>query len=54
MGKVGYAICIFVEKPEGERPLGRLRLTYEDNVRMDLREMGGGGLRLWTDSTWGG
>jgi hypothetical protein len=26
-----------VGKPEGERPLGRLRHRREDNVRMDLR-----------------
>ena len=29
-------------KPEGKRPLGRLRLRWEDNIKMDLREVGGG------------
>jgi hypothetical protein len=26
-----------VGKPEGKRPLGRPRGTYEDNVKMDLK-----------------
>jgi hypothetical protein len=34
------AYKIFVGKPEGKRPLGRPRLSWEDNIRMDLREMG--------------
>jgi hypothetical protein len=29
-------------KPEGKRQLGRLRLTWEDNIKMDLQEVGGG------------
>jgi ribosome biogenesis protein Nip4 len=31
-----------LEKPEGKRPLGRPRRWWEDNIRMDLREMGCG------------
>ena len=27
-------------KPEGKRPLGRPRRRWEDNIKMDLREMG--------------
>jgi hypothetical protein len=27
-------------KPEGKRPLGRPRRRWEDNIRMDLREIG--------------
>ena len=27
-------------KPEGRRPLGRPRRRLEDNIRMDLREVG--------------
>ena len=27
-------------RPEGERPLGRPRRRWEDNIKMDLREMG--------------
>jgi hypothetical protein len=31
-----------VEKPEGNRPLGRLRNKGEDNIKMDLEEVGWG------------
>jgi len=27
-------------KPEGNRPLGRPRLRWEDNIKMDLQEVG--------------
>jgi hypothetical protein len=37
-----------VGKPEGKRPLGRHRRTWEDNIRMDLRERGWGGMD-WID-----
>jgi len=30
-----------VGKPEGKRPLGRPRRRWEDNIKMDLREVGG-------------
>jgi hypothetical protein len=30
--------------PEGKRPLGRQRRTREDNIKMDLREIGWGGM----------
>jgi len=29
-----------VGKPEGKRPLGRPRCRWEDNIKMDLQEMG--------------
>ena len=29
-----------VGKPEGRRPFGRPRRTWEDNIKMDLREVG--------------
>jgi hypothetical protein len=29
-------------KPEGKRPLGRPRHRWEDNIKMDLHEVGGG------------
>jgi hypothetical protein len=32
-----------VGKPEGRRPLGRPRHRWEDNIKMDLREVGCGG-----------
>jgi hypothetical protein len=31
---------ILVGKPEGNRPVGRPRRRWEDNIRMDLREKG--------------
>ena len=30
-----------VGKPEGKRPLGRPRRRWEDNIKMDLQEVGG-------------
>ena len=33
---------VLVGKPEGRRPLGRPRHRWEDNIRMDLREVGCG------------
>ena len=30
-------------KPEGKRPLGRPRHRWEDNIKMDLQEVGWGG-----------
>ena len=32
---------VLVGKPEGKRPLGRPRRRWEDNIKMDLREVGG-------------
>ena len=31
---------VLVGKPEGKRPLGRPRRRCEDNIKMDLREVG--------------
>jgi len=33
-----------VEKPEGKLPLGRLRLRWDDNIKMDLQELECGGM----------
>jgi hypothetical protein len=33
---------VLVGKPEGKRPLGRPRHRWEDNINMDLQEVGGG------------
>ena len=30
----------YLGKPEGKRPLGRPRHRWEDNIKMDLREVG--------------
>jgi hypothetical protein len=38
----GRGVCRFlVGKPEGKRPVGRPRLRWEDNIRMDFQEVGG-------------
>ena len=34
---------VLVGKPEGKMPLGRPRSIWEDNIKMDLQEVGGGG-----------
>ena len=34
---------VLVGKPEGKRPLGRPKRRWEDNIKMYLREVGGGG-----------
>jgi hypothetical protein len=31
---------VLVGRPEGKRPLGRPRLMWEDNIKMDLRVIG--------------
>jgi hypothetical protein len=32
------AYRILVGKPDGTKPLGRLRRRWEDNIKMDLRD----------------
>jgi hypothetical protein len=39
---------ILVGKPEGKRPLGRPRCSLVDNIKIDLREIGSGGME-WID-----
>ena len=43
MGEGRGVHWVLVGKPEGKRPLGRPRRRLEDNIKMDLREVGGGG-----------
>jgi hypothetical protein len=38
------AYRIMIGKPEGKRPLGRPRHWWEDNIEMDIREIGWGGM----------
>ena len=33
---------VLVGKPEGKRPLGRPRRRWEDNIKIDLQDVGGG------------
>ena len=35
---------LFVEKPEGKKPRGRLMCRREDNIKMHIEEMVGGGV----------
>ena len=44
MGEWRGVYRVLVGKPEGRRPLGRPRLRWEDNIRMDLQEVGCDGL----------
>jgi hypothetical protein len=39
MGEGRVVYRVLVGKPEGRRPLGRPRCRWEDNIRMDLREV---------------
>jgi len=39
---------VLVGKPEGKRPLGRPTRKWEDNIRMDLQEVGCDGME-WID-----
>jgi len=43
MGEGRGVYRVLVEKPEEGRPLGRPRHRWEDNIRMDLQEVG-----VWT------
>jgi hypothetical protein len=44
MGEVRGAYNILVGRPEGRRPLGRPRRRWENNIKMDLGEVGFGGV----------
>jgi hypothetical protein len=46
MGQKRYAYRILVGNPEGKRPLARRIRRWEDNSRMDLRDVG------WGDMDW--
>jgi hypothetical protein len=48
MGERRGAYRALVGKPEGRRPLGRPRRRWEDNIKMDLREV----RWAWTGSIW--
>jgi hypothetical protein len=50
MGGKRNVYRILVGKPEGKRPLGRPRSRWVDRFKMDLREIGWGGMN-WVDLT---
>jgi hypothetical protein len=47
MGEGRGVYRVWVTRPEGKRPLGRPRRRWEDNIKMDLREIGIDGAN-WT------
>ena len=58
MGWAGHVACmaerggvyrVLGGRPEGKRPLVRPRSRWEDNIKMDLQEVGCG---VWTESSW--
>jgi hypothetical protein len=44
MGEERKVYKVLVGKPEGKRPLGRPRRRWENGIRMDLMEIGLGGV----------
>jgi hypothetical protein len=46
---VGEWVDVYRGKPEGKRPLWRTRCRWEDNIKMDLQEVGCG---VWTGMGW--
>jgi hypothetical protein len=50
MGEERKVYKVLVGKPEGKRPLGRPKRRWEDGIRMDLREIGLGG--VWIVFDW--
>jgi hypothetical protein len=56
MGVMRDIYGVSVRKPEGERPLGRPRRRLENNIKMDLQEVGWGSLTglIWFKRKTGG
>jgi len=50
MGERRHVYRVLVGKPEVKRPLGRPRRRWEDNIKMDLQEVGCGGMD-WIELT---
>jgi len=44
MGERSGVYRVSVGKPEGKRPRGRHRCRWEDNIKMELQEVGCGGV----------
>jgi len=53
-GKRRGVYMVLVRKPEGKRPLGRLRCRWEDNIEMDLQEVGAWPGSIWLRTATGG
>ena len=50
MGETTGVYRVFVGKPDGKRTLGRPRRRWEDNIKMDLQEVGCAGMD-WIELT---
>jgi hypothetical protein len=48
IGQKMNAYRILVGKPKGKKPIGRTKRRWVDNLKMDLREIGRGGMD-WID-----
>jgi hypothetical protein len=44
IGEARGTYSVLVGKPEGKRPMGRPRRRWEDNIKMDLQNVGCGGM----------
>jgi hypothetical protein len=53
-GEKRGAYRVLVGKPEGRRPLGRPRRRWENNIKIDLREVGCGHGSIWLRIRRGG
>jgi hypothetical protein len=51
MGERRGVYRVLVGRPEGKRPIGRPRRRWEDNIKMDLQEVGWG-VGAWTGLIW--
>jgi hypothetical protein len=51
LGEERSVYRVLVGKPEGKRPLGRPKCRWEDNINMDLQEVGCGGMD-WIGLVW--
>ena len=49
MGERRGTYRVFMGKPEGKRPLGRPRRRWENNIKIDLQEVG---WEAWTGLIW--
>ena len=49
MGERRGVYGVLVGKPEGKRPFGRPKHIWGDNVKMDLQEVGCGGVVDWIE-----
>jgi hypothetical protein len=52
MGQKRNVYRILVGKPEGRRPLGRPRHRWVDNIKLDVRKTGWGGMDWSANSSF--